>query len=104
MIKSKSIYLFVMMLLLLHIACWAQLINSSPKKKLVEHDSVVLYPLIFSDTLKESALDSSMNFLNRPQNEPNFLIRLGICAASALAYKPGGSPALCNIVPPVKRW
>ena len=104
MIKSKSIYLFVMVLLLLHIACWAQLINSSPKKQLVEQDSVVLYSLNFADATKESALDSSMNFLNRPQNEPNFLIRLGICAASALAYKPGGSPALCNIVPPVKRW
>jgi len=93
----------ILAIFLLHGLCQAQLAIRSSIEKDAKLDSIVL-DLRFSDPVKYFVSDSSKALSKAQPQQTNYLVRLGICAASAIFFKPGGTPALCNIVPPVKRW
>lgn len=93
----------VLTIFLLQGLCQAQLAIRSSIEKNAKQDSIVL-DLSFSDSVKYFISDSSKLLSKTQPKQTNYLMRLGICAASAIFFKPGGTPALCNIVPPVKRW
>ncbi len=99
---SFRMILFFSLLLLLQGYCQAQLVIDSLKKYVDKQDSIVV-DFSFNVAIKDFVLDSSISLTNT-QQQSNYLVRLGICVASAIFFKPGGSPALCDIVPPVKRW
>ncbi|MBR4398918.1 MAG: hypothetical protein IKT05_07025 [Fibrobacter sp.] len=83
-------------------ACQAQLLVPSSKERKMKQDSIV-FDFNYLDTTNIFTSDSSVRLFYKQSQEPGFLIRLGVCAASALAFKPGGSPALCNLIPQIKR-
>ena len=93
----------ILVIFLLHGLCYGQLAIRSSIEKNLKQDSIVL-DLSFSDSVKYFISDSSKLLSKTQPKQTNYLMRLGICAASAIFFKPGGTPALCNIVPPVKRW
>ncbi|OWV05132.1 hypothetical protein B7993_09250 [Fibrobacter sp. UWH3] len=103
MMKPIQIYFMLLVVLFFQGICLAQLIKVAPKEASVKSDSLSVNLSGFSDTIKEFVFDSSTVMANQPKNEANLLLRMGICAASAFAYRPGGTPALCNIVPSLKR-
>ncbi len=102
MIRFRVVVFFSLALFLLQGYSQAQLVINSSKENFDKRDSIVV-EFNFNEPAKDNVLDSSIALTNT-QQQSSYLVRLGVCAVSAFFSKPGGSPALCNILPPVKRW